>query len=87
MATAVAIDDGTRQKKTMMAIVQDTYASADLLQLREIDRPVVGDDEVLVRVRYAEVDQGLSPPMSPRRRPALPVRDGQSDRPQSLSYV
>jgi hypothetical protein len=53
MATAVAIDGGTAQKKTMTAIVQDTYGSPDVLQLREIDMPVVGDAEVLVRVRPA----------------------------------
>ena len=40
----------------MKAIVQDKYGSPDdVLQLREIDRPVVGDDEVLVRVRAASV--------------------------------
>ena len=39
----------------MKAIVQDTYGSADVLELRDIDRPVVEDDEVLVRVRAASV--------------------------------
>ncbi len=40
----------------MKAIVQDKYGSpGDVLQLREIDKPVVGDDEVLVRVRAASV--------------------------------
>ncbi|MFC4467935.1 NAD(P)-dependent alcohol dehydrogenase [Streptomyces xiangluensis] len=39
----------------MKAIVQDAYGSADLLQLRDIDRPVPGDDEVLVEVRAAGV--------------------------------
>src|SRR2546428_13063181 len=43
----------------MKAIVQDTYGSPDVLQLREIDKPVVGDDEVLVRVQAAGVDQGV----------------------------
>jgi NADPH:quinone reductase-like Zn-dependent oxidoreductase len=59
MATGVAIDDGTVQRNTMMAVVQDTYGSPDVLQLREIDVPVVGDDEVLLRVRSAGVDQGV----------------------------
>ena len=37
---------------TMKAIVQDRYGPPDdVLHLREIDRPVAGDDEVLVRVR------------------------------------
>ena len=39
----------------MLAIVQDSYGSADVLQLREIPTPVVGDREVLVRVRAASV--------------------------------
>jgi NADPH:quinone reductase-like Zn-dependent oxidoreductase len=43
----------------MKAIVRDTYGSADVLELRDIDRPVVGDDDVLVRVRAAGMDQGV----------------------------
>ena len=43
----------------MRAIVQDTYGSPDVLQLREIDTPMVGDDDVLVRVHAAGVDQGV----------------------------
>jgi len=43
----------------MKAIVQDAYGSADVLELRDIDKPVVGDDEVLVRVHAAGVDQGV----------------------------
>lgn len=39
----------------MKAIVQDRYGSPDVLELREIDPPTVGDDEVLVRVRAASV--------------------------------
>ena len=48
-----------RRRDTMKAIVQDTYGSPDGLELRDIDRPVVGDDDVLVRVRAAGVDQGV----------------------------
>ena len=40
----------------MKAIVQDKYGSPDVLVLREIDKPVVKDDEVLVRVRAASVN-------------------------------
>src|SRR6266566_1761385 len=45
---------------TMTAIVQDRYSSApeDLFRVAEIDRPTIGDDEVLVRVRAASVDRG-----------------------------
>jgi NADPH:quinone reductase-like Zn-dependent oxidoreductase len=37
----------------MKAIVQDTYGPADVLELREIERPEVGEKDVLVRVRAA----------------------------------
>jgi NADPH:quinone reductase-like Zn-dependent oxidoreductase len=43
----------------MKAIVQNTYGSADVLELRDIDKPHIGDDEVLVRVHAAGVDQGV----------------------------
>ncbi len=43
----------------MKAIVQDVYGSADTLRLLDIDMPVIGDDEVLVRVRAAGVDPGV----------------------------
>jgi NADPH:quinone reductase-like Zn-dependent oxidoreductase len=43
----------------MKAIVQDTYGSADVLELRDIDRPQIDDDQVLVRVRAAGVDRGV----------------------------
>ena len=43
----------------MKAIVQDTYGSADVLELREIDKPEIADDEVLVRVKAAGVDRGV----------------------------
>jgi len=42
----------------MKAIVQDTYGSADVLMLREIERPHVRDDEVRIRVVAAGVDRG-----------------------------
>ncbi|AVZ75465.1 NAD(P)-dependent alcohol dehydrogenase [Streptomyces lunaelactis] len=40
----------------MKAIVQDRYGSPDVLELREVDKPVVADHEVLVRVRTAAVN-------------------------------
>lgn len=39
----------------MKAIVQVRYGSPDDLELREVDMPAVGDDEVLVRVHAASV--------------------------------
>jgi NADPH:quinone reductase-like Zn-dependent oxidoreductase len=40
----------------MKAIVQDKYGSAEVLELRDVDQPEIGDDEVLVRVRAAGVN-------------------------------
>jgi NADPH:quinone reductase-like Zn-dependent oxidoreductase len=42
----------------MKAILQDKYGSLDLLELRDIDKPVVSDDEVLVRVHAAGLHVG-----------------------------
>jgi NADPH:quinone reductase-like Zn-dependent oxidoreductase len=45
---------------TMRAVVQDRYGPdpEGLLRVEQIDRPVTGDDEVLVRVHAASVDRG-----------------------------
>jgi NADPH:quinone reductase-like Zn-dependent oxidoreductase len=40
----------------MKAIVQYGYGSADALELRNIDKPMIADNEVLVRVRAAGVN-------------------------------
>jgi len=40
----------------MKAIVQDRYGSPDVLQLREVDKPIAADNEVLVRVHAAAVN-------------------------------
>ena len=48
----------TDQENTMKAIVQDTYGSPDVLELRDIDKPGVGDHNVLVRVHAAGVHIG-----------------------------
>ncbi len=39
----------------MKAIVQDRYGSADVLELKDIDKPVAGSGEVLLRVQAASV--------------------------------
>ena len=41
---------------SMRAVVQDGGGSPDVLQLRDIDVPAIGDDRVLVRVRAASVN-------------------------------
>lgn len=43
----------------MKAIVQDTYGETDVLEFREIGRPEIAADEVLVRVHAAGVDRGV----------------------------
>ena len=40
----------------MLAIVQDNYGSGEALELRQVERPRIGDHEVLVRVRAAGVN-------------------------------
>jgi NADPH:quinone reductase-like Zn-dependent oxidoreductase len=47
------------KENPMKAIVQDQYGSADVLELREIDRPILKAGEVLVRVHAAGVDPGV----------------------------
>ena len=72
------------ETSTMKAIVQEEYGSPDKLELREVDKPVVEDDDVLVRVGAAAVNaldwrvmRGLPylVRMSEgRRRPENPIR-------------
>jgi NADPH:quinone reductase-like Zn-dependent oxidoreductase len=42
----------------MKAIVRDRYGSPDVLELVNVDQPLVGDGDVLVRVRAASLNQG-----------------------------
>ncbi|HEX2469074.1 MAG TPA: NAD(P)-dependent alcohol dehydrogenase [Candidatus Limnocylindrales bacterium] len=42
----------------MKAIVHETYGSAEVLRSRDIEKPLIGDDEVLVRVHAASVHVG-----------------------------
>lgn len=42
----------------MKAIVQNEYGSPDVFELKEIDKPVVKDDDVLVRVHAAALHAG-----------------------------
>jgi NADPH:quinone reductase-like Zn-dependent oxidoreductase len=43
----------------MKAIVQDEYGSSDVLELKDIDKPEISDDEVLVRVHAAGVGRDV----------------------------
>ncbi|MFY0579985.1 NAD(P)-dependent alcohol dehydrogenase [Cystobacter fuscus] len=44
--------------KTMNAIIQPAYGSVEVLRFEEVERPVLGDGEVRVRVHAAAVCQG-----------------------------
>jgi NADPH:quinone reductase-like Zn-dependent oxidoreductase/copper chaperone CopZ len=44
---------------TMRAVVREAYGTVDVLRIAEVETPVAGDDEVLVRVHAAGVDQGV----------------------------
>jgi len=44
--------------RTMRALVQPEYGSADVLRLEEVETPEIGDEEVLVRVHAASVSKG-----------------------------
>jgi NADPH:quinone reductase-like Zn-dependent oxidoreductase len=46
------------KKDSMKAIVQEGYGSPEVLKLKEIDKPAVSDDEVLVRVHAAGIAIG-----------------------------
>ena len=72
----------------MKAIVQDRYGSADVLELREIDRPAPGKGEVLFAVEAAGVDRSVWHTMTGRptmarlflglRAPKVRVRGGEA---------
>jgi NADPH:quinone reductase-like Zn-dependent oxidoreductase len=69
---SVAVDDGpaiattaareiptaTAPEITMKAIVQDRYGPSEVLELRDIEKPEIGAEQVLVRVRAAAVNPG-----------------------------
>jgi NADPH:quinone reductase-like Zn-dependent oxidoreductase len=42
----------------MKAVVQDEYGSSDVLHLDEVEKPVPGDDDVLIRVNAASIHIG-----------------------------
>ena len=46
------------QEDVIKAIVQRNYGSPDVLELKDIDKPVARDDEVLVRIHAAAVNIG-----------------------------
>jgi len=75
---------GMVDETKMKAVVQYAYGSADVLELREIEKPAVGNTEVLVRVRAAGVNPAdwaimgglpyIARPMYGMGKPNNPVR-------------
>jgi NADPH:quinone reductase-like Zn-dependent oxidoreductase len=60
MTTAATTARETKDRQTTMrAIVQDRYGDLDVLELRDVDRPVPKASEVLVRVHGAGLDRGV----------------------------
>src|SRR4051812_23997350 len=67
----------------MRAVVQDRYGSSEVLRMAHIARPVIADNEVLVRVHAAGLDRGTEHQMTGKpyamrlgfglRRPKNPV--------------
>jgi NADPH:quinone reductase-like Zn-dependent oxidoreductase len=43
----------------MQAIIQDNYGSAEVLELRDVEKPQPGDDELLIRIHAAGLDPGV----------------------------
>src|ERR1700712_2769969 len=52
--------ESASDRPTMRAVVQEQYGPEPegLLRLEEVERPAIGDGEVMVRVRAASVDRG-----------------------------
>lgn len=50
----------------MKAAIREQYGSPDVVEVREVDRPVATDDQVLVRVRAASVNRADLDYLTPR---------------------
>ena len=46
----------TTEKSTMQAIVHERYGRPGVLELRDVAKPVIEDDQVLVRVHASSVN-------------------------------
>ena len=57
-ANRLETSPATAPARTMNAIVHPDYGSPDVLRLEVVDKPSVGDDDVLVRVHAAAVCKG-----------------------------
>lgn len=59
MTVNIRDEIATGREATMKAIVRDEYGPPDVLELRDIEKPEIADDEVLVHVHAAGVDRGV----------------------------
>jgi NADPH:quinone reductase-like Zn-dependent oxidoreductase len=51
-----SLPGATPPRTTMKAIVQDKYGPPDVLEFKDIDKPAIGDNDVLIRVRASGVN-------------------------------
>jgi NADPH:quinone reductase-like Zn-dependent oxidoreductase len=56
VAATLSRPDEAMRSSVMKAVVQDHYGSPDVLQRRDVEKPTIGDDGVLVRVRATSVN-------------------------------
>ncbi len=49
----------TSRPARMRAVVQDQYGTPEILQVRDVPRPAIADNEVLIRAHAAGVDRGV----------------------------
>src|SRR4051794_22303253 len=56
--TAMTTPTTATPTTTMRAVIQDRYGSSQVLRLARVARPVIADQEVLVRVCAAGLDRG-----------------------------
>jgi hypothetical protein len=59
MTVNIRDETTTAREATMKAIVRDTYGPPDVLELRDIHKPEISDEEVLVRVHAAGVGRDV----------------------------
>jgi NADPH:quinone reductase-like Zn-dependent oxidoreductase len=57
--TSAAPQEADLSCPQMQAVARDEYGSADVLELRTVDRPDIAPDEVLIEVHAAGVDRGV----------------------------
>ncbi len=59
MQTTTTRSTRSPEGTTMRAVTQHTYGSAAVLDVTTVDRPTIGDDEVLIEVVAAGLDRGV----------------------------